>query len=194
MSTQVKSTYSVKLDKIDCVAQKEIPTDGPRNLNAVHTDGDGNCLPRGLSRGYFNTDLHHHEIRAHIAIEDIVHMDEYLSDECLERGATVVHSNVDLPTVFATFSEFYTPGQKLTKDSVAAIYALEMHSITRIGSYMGLWQIAQASSVLGILIHTIYPERGKSSLRNDFNRMFFPIEYPTDQDDKPLVIMWTALS
>ena len=61
-------------------------------------------------------------------------------------------------------------------------------------SYTGIWQIAQAASVLGVPIHTIYPVRGESNLRNDFHRIFFPVNYPTIADDEPIVIMWTGMS
>ena len=121
-------------------------------------------------------------------------MDEYLSDDCLERGASYIHGNAELPMVFATFSEFYTPGQKLTKETIQYIYCMEVYSCCRLGSYMGLWQIAQTASVLSTPVHTIYPFRGESTLTNDFHRIFFPVKYPTtEMDENPLVIMWTGL-
>ena len=104
-----------------------------------------------------------------------------------------LHSNADLSTVFATFSEFYTPGQKMTQDTIKSIYCVELYSCSKLGSYMGLWQLAQASSVLGIPLHTIYPVRGESQIRNDFHRMFFPVNYPPTNDQDPVVIMWTAM-
>ena len=120
-------------------------------------------------------------------------MEHYLSDECLEREASILHQNADLPTVFATFSEYYSPGQRLTRDTITCIYGLEIHSIAKLGTYMGLWQLAQAASVLSIPIHTIYPVRGESTIRYDFNRIFFPIEYPAERGEEPLVIMWTGM-
>ena len=69
-----------------------------------------------------------------------------------------------------------------------------MHSCARLGSYMGLWQLAQAASVLKTPVHSIYPVRGESTIRNDFSRMFFPIEYSVTANDEPRVIMWTSLS
>ena len=121
-------------------------------------------------------------------------MNQYLSHECLERGASYIHSNAKLPEVFATFSEFYTPGQKLNEDTVQSIYCMETYSCGHLGTYMGLWQLAQASTVLRIPLHTIYPVRGHSTLRNDFHRMFFPINYPAVTDNEPIVIMWTGLT
>ena len=133
-------------------------------------------------------------MRARLIIEGMTNMKHYISDDCLERGATFLHRNADLPTVFATFSEYYTPGQKLSEDTIASIYALEIHSCARLGSYMGLWQLAQTATVLGVPVHTIYPHRGESTIRNDFNRTFFPVEYPTETpDEEPLFIMWIGL-
>ena len=192
LKKRVKATFS-RSDLIDTVAQSEIPPDGPRQLFAVETNGDGNCMPRAVSKGYFNTDEFHLELRARLVVEGVINRDSYLNDDCLERGATFLHHNADLPTVFTTFSEYYTPGQKITADSISCIYCLEIHSIARPATYMGLWQIAQASSVLGIPIHSIYPVRGKSQIRKDFNRMFFPLCYSAEQDDEPLVLMWTGL-
>ena len=146
--------YSPPMDKIDMVAQSEIPPDGPVSLKVVSTTGDGNCLPRSVRY------VHHVELRARVVMEGVTNKDKYLSDDCLERGASFVHGNADLPTVFATFSEFYTPGQKLTKDAIECIYCLEMHSCAHLGSYMGLWQLAQFASVLKTPIHTIYPVHG----------------------------------
>ena len=71
---------------------------------------------------------------------------------------------------------------------------MEIYSCARLGTYIGLWQLAQASSVLGIPLHTIFPVRGQSTIRNDFNRMFFPVNYPPTNDNEPIVIMWTGLS
>ena len=132
--------FSPLTDHVDAVAQSDIPLDGPTHLNACATRGDGNCLCRALSKAFYNSDEHHIEIRVRLLIEGVINMQHYLSDDCLERGASFIHKNADLPTVFTTFSEFYTPGQKITKDTMTAVYCLELHSCARLGSYMGLWQ------------------------------------------------------
>ena len=188
------SYFKPGCDSNDQVAQKEIPPDGPMNLLAVWIEGDGNCLPPSLGKGYFNDSSRHLEMRARMVIEGIVHKEYYLCDSCLERGASCIHGNADLPTVFATFSEFYTSCQKLTQDAVEDMYCMEMYSCSKIGSCMGIWQLAQAASVLRTPLHTIYPICGECSIRNDFHRMFFLINYPATQDDDPIVIMWTPIT
>ena len=56
--------YEAGLDRIDKVAQLEIPLDGPTMLKAIYTYGDGNCLCRSLSKAFFNHDGKHIELRA----------------------------------------------------------------------------------------------------------------------------------
>ena len=193
LKPRVMVTFRPGVDAVNSVAQKEIPHDGPVNLRAFLTTGDGNCLGRSLGKGYFSDDTKHIEVRARIVIEGIIRKKHYLLDQCLERGASVIHHNADLPTVFATFSEYYTPGQKLTPEAVNYIYSMEIFECSHLGAYMGIWQLAQASSVFGVPLHAIYPVRGESTIRHDFHRIFFPIDYPTDRNEEPLVIMWTGL-
>ena len=193
LKERVESVFSPEFDLVDVVAQAEIPADGPRDfVKAVFTTGDGNCQTRALSRAFFNTDTRHLEIRARIVVEGVLNKKYYLDDNSLQRGATYIHNNADLPTVFTTFSDYYTPGQKLTDDSIDCIYSMEIHSIAKEATYMGLWQLAQSASVLGVPVHTIYPVRGQCTIRNDFNRTFFPVTYTHGQDENP-VVMWTGL-
>ena len=161
-------------------------------LRAICILGDGNCLCQAVCKGFFNSDARHIEMRVRIIIEGIVNK-SYLSDDCLEHGASYIHKNADLPRVFCTFSEFYTPGQKLTEESIRSIYLMEMYSLARLGLYMGLWQLAQTATVLGVPVHTVYPHRSESTIRNDFHRIFFPVIYPDNADEEQIVIMWTEL-
>ena len=157
LKPRVQAVFSPNFDTVDDVAQGEIPPDRPRRLTVVFTIGDGNCLTRSTSHSFFNTDSRHLEIRAQTVVQGVVNKEYYLNDDCLQRGATYLHKNADLPMVFTTYSEYYTPGQRLTDDSISCIYSLEIHSIAKEGTYMGLWQLAQLSSVLSVPVHTIYP-------------------------------------
>ena len=123
-----------------------------------------------------------------MVIEGVIKMDKYVTDVYFEPGASYIHHNADLPRVFTSFSEFYSPGQRITPDTVACIYGLEVHSTAKLGTYMGLWQLAQSTSVLSVPVHMIYPVRGESTIRNDFHRIFFPVDKMT-KDEKPIVIM-----
>ena len=106
LKKRVPAFYCLNIDRIDNIAQNDIPADGPRNLIAVLTDRDGNCLGRSVSKSFFNVDKHHLELRADMIIEGIVNKDRYLDDNHLEMGATFIHANADLPTVFVPSRTF----------------------------------------------------------------------------------------
>ena len=146
-----------------------------------------------MSKAYFNDFSHDLEMRARIVMEGFMGKSEYVIDECLDHSAVYTHKNADLPTVYVTYSEYYQPGQKITDDTINYVRSREIHSCAHVGHYMGLWQLAQASSVLGIPIPTVYPFRGDSTIRNDFNRLFFPLVCSAEPDDEPIRIMWTAI-
>ena len=57
---------------------------------------------------------------------------------------------------------------------------------------MGLWQIAQAATVLNTPIQSVYPEGADSLMRLDFNRIFFLIDYNESTDTDPIIVMWTS--
>ena len=62
MSPRVPAHLIPGVDKLDTVAQKGIPPDGPQDFQAVWTIGDGNCLSRAISKAYFNDDRKYEEI------------------------------------------------------------------------------------------------------------------------------------
>ena len=100
LGDRVPVEYCPEVDVIDRVAQKEIPPDGLVNmrLKAIKMLGDGNCLLRSTGKSYFNDPERHVELRARLVMEAVINKEKYLSHSCLERGATYLHSNADLPT------------------------------------------------------------------------------------------------
>ena len=66
----------------------------------------------------------------------------------------------NLPFLYATYSDHYVSGQKITESTVEYVYSREMHDCMKISSYMGLWQLAQAASALQIPIKSVYPLYG----------------------------------
>ena len=89
------------VDAIDQVAQNEISPDVPTHFKAVKTTGDGNCLCRATSKGYFNNESKHEELRCHIVIKGVKNK-KYLNDQVLQCGATYTHKQATLPQVFGT--------------------------------------------------------------------------------------------
>ena len=59
------------------------------------------CLGRSVSKGYCGSESMHMEIRARIVIDGVLHKEHYLSHKSLARGATLIHEDQDLPSVYA---------------------------------------------------------------------------------------------
>ena len=168
----------------DSLSVPLVPSDSPGT--PIQIVGDGNCLPRTASLFLYGTQEHHEEIRYRILKELVEHSSFYLSKE-LDRGGTVSAA----ARSFAMFSEFYT-GQRLNSQSIKKIYQLELRSITKLGSYMGAWQIAALASISGQVVHSVYPQYGAATVRNELHRSFHPRESSATDSDKPgMHILWT---
>ena len=57
---------------IDATATSSLPLDGPQDVHAIWTKGEGNCLTRSLSIAFCGDDSMYLEIRAHIVIEGAI--------------------------------------------------------------------------------------------------------------------------
>ena len=179
-------------DYIDSTAAASIPLDGPQNVHAIWIPGDGNCCTRSLSKGYSGSEAMHLEIHARIVISGVLDMEHYLSPRSLNRGATLIRDNETLPEIYSKYSDYYVSGQKVTKNTIEYMYIREIHRCTRPNMYLGLWQLAQAATVLNSPIQSIYPEGGDAMMRLDFNRMFFPIKENVETHTEPICVLWTS--
>ena len=180
-------------DYIDATATASLPADGPQNVHAIWTEGDGNCMCRSLSKGYSGNDSMHLEICARIVIDGILNKEKYTSEEYLSRGSSVIHEDEILPFLYVRFSDYYVNGQKITENTVDYTYCREMHDCAKENSYMGLWQLAQAANILNCPIQSVFPTGGDEIMRMDFHRMFFPLEQNKDTSSEPIIIMWTGV-
>ena len=145
-------------DAIDTVASSDFPSDGPKNVHPVWTLGDGNCLTRSLGKGFSGSDNMHVEIRARIVVDGIMNKKFYLSPACLNRGASLIRQEESLPVIYTKYSDYYVNGQKITEDTIEYVYLGELHECSRLHTYMGLWQLAQAANALQCRIHSVYPD------------------------------------
>ena len=182
--------FKIQEEFIDAIATESLPSDAPERVDAIHTIGDGNCLCRSLSRLYCGSDEMHIELRARIVIEGIVNKDLYLSPHALENGASHIRVEETIPATYSTYSDHYINGQKLSKINIDFIYCQEMYECSKMDSYMGLWQIAQAANVLHLAIRSVYPEGGDDQMRMDFNRIFYPAT--CDEQVEYIYVMWTG--
>ena len=185
--------FNPHTEHIDATAFKSLPPDAPPDRHPIWIKGDGNCLTRALSRAYCGNDQMHMELRTRIVIEGVVNKRKYLSDSYMARGATYVERDQSLVSIYASYSDYYRNSMVLNDTTIENLYMLEMKDCTEMGSYMGLWQIAQAATVLQLAIKSVYPVGGDESMRKDFNRWFFPLDFTGSNEDAHLVVMWTPL-
>ena len=181
------------VDFIDGIAASSLPADGPQNVDLIKTLADGNCMCRSVSQGYIGNDSMHLELRARIVIDGVINKKHYLSHDCLSRGATLCREGEPLPYLYVSYSDHYVNGQKITDNTVEYIYARKLHDCAKVNSYMGLWQIAIAANVLNITIQSVFPEGGDPVMRQDFNRLFFPVNSTPENTSDKLMIMWTSV-
>ena len=113
----------------------------------------------------------------------------YLDDHHVAKGARRTY-RLGLPSQYAQYSDSFCKdiAQKLTKIRVQELYCEEMLAISRSGAYMGIWQIFQLASVLQRPINSVYPKKGWSAIRDDFNRTVYPVA--ETEDPTPLALMW----
>ena len=132
-------------------------------------------------------------MRARLVIEGAIHKEFYIVHEHLSRGSTISREEERLPYLYVQYSDHYLNGQKITANTVDYIYSCELHDVAKVNSYMSLWQLAQAASVLEIPIWSVYPTGSDPIMRKDFHRIFYPRQHGDDNSkSQSIMIMWTS--
>ena len=188
----LNSRYCPSVHRIDSVAASMLPSDCPQDVHPARTRGDGNCLPRALSIAYIGDESMHLEIRARIVLEGILNKNKYINEDYLKIGCTTRLSEESITVAYAKYSDFYVSGQRITDESIDCLYSMEIYECAKYGSYMGLWQIAQAATVLDVPIQSVYPSGCDIEMRKDFHRFFHPVTRKPSFSDQ-IIIMWTGL-
>ena len=172
---------------LDYVGLFHMPDDAPAGYGPVKVVGDGNCFPRVLSFLTFRNEHHHAEMRARLVYEAVLCSDKYLDNSYIRKGANVHYRRGDTVTQFGQLSEFCLRGM-----STRQIYEKETMEMCKDGTYMGMWQIAQAANLLGHPINSIYPDIGEMLVCPDCHRMVYC--YNEEMNHNEVVhIMWTSM-
>ena len=122
--------------------------------------GDGNCLPRSGSILAFGNELTHKEIRARIAVELACNESIYIDNSYLNSGVSLPDDEKrNLCKTYTMFSDKYM-NELLSEKTIRRIFQEETMNVTRLGEYMGVWQLFALSTVLKCPIRSIYPSIG----------------------------------
>ena len=88
---------------------------------------------------------------------------------------------------FTQYADNCIQGQNF---NVEQIYELEVLDIAKDNTYMGIWQVFQATNVIGHSIRSIYPENANCNIRLDLNRTVYSFN-GMQNPSEVLNIMWT---
>ena len=176
-------------DNIDPVALHYVPADAPQGLVPCKIEGDGNCFPRTLSYICFRNQDLDVEFRVRLEYEALLNAKHYINNRYLSRGSNIVYRRGGPCKQIAMYSNYYTPGEEL---DVVKIYKQEVLTLSKMNTYCGLWQLAQAANVLRRPVMSVYPTELHEGMRLEFNRTFFCIDNKYNERD-PVVIMWTPM-
>lgn len=180
---------------VDNTAYAEMPRSLRRLLKPKAVTGDGNCWYRTISSSLFNFEEMHVALRLMLIVEACKNIDKYLDDELMSKGALTSYRHVSFPLLFAQYSPYHNPEverAQMTPDYIRRVYMKEVMSLCHIGSYAGIWQIAQMANTINRPITSHYPRRGEATFVQDFNRSFFPFDHDDASQLQPVNIMWTS--
>ncbi|XP_071122434.1 uncharacterized protein [Mytilus edulis] len=175
---------------IDADALQMIPNDIPEgNFMPVVVQGDGNCLPRSAAVLAYGNEEDHQEFRVRIILELVANEDLYLNDDYLSSALELNIKTRQLSKQFAMYSSEYIPGDVLTPAAVRRVFRKEVLDITKINSFMGIWQLFAIASVLNSRVISVYPQLGSPVVRKDLNRLIMPRNINHEDTIK---IMWSS--
>lgn len=171
---------------VDKIALDIMPDNMPGYVPVVIT-ADGNCLPRCASVVAYLTEENHVEMRLRIAVEMILHQQDYLSDVYLSRGEPLTTAEI------ATLVPQYC-GQNLTKRHISRLYSEEVKDVLTPSTSVGLWQLFAMSSVLQRPVLSVFPQQmGNPEHRRLLNRKILPrTSNGHDTMPPPIAVLWSS--
>lgn len=153
-----------------------VPEDQHRT--AVEIWPDGNCLPACLSLYQYGCQTFTAEMRVRLVCELVDNYEQYLSPQFMKRGfGNGGPFYIENLTMYCESGEY--PEDRLKQHLFDSRYD---------GQYCGVFHVAAAASVLRRVVHSVYPQYGGHTVRDDINRKFLPREEAKYSD---IYIMWS---
>ena len=144
-------------DVIDTIAKHFYPDkDGLSNYLPVETIGNRNYGYRALGHVLLSDQNCHHEVRVRITFDTLINEESFLQHAILAGGSSVGSKN--RPASYAAYSGFLMPEiMMLNEHSMCTIYQREVLANSKQFTYMGVWQIYQATEAFRHPIGCVYP-------------------------------------
>ena len=188
--------------RLDTIAHRNFPSDGPAGYLPVSIFGDGNCLPRALCVALgLNPNDFHQEMRLRICYEGVLNMSRYHDNSYLSLGAEHTYDRTTFAIVYADMSEYRmsygcqageSQCERITRwgDAAKKTYEEEVYMSRKSGEWMGMWQLFQAANCIQRPICSVYPDYLQDRIRRDLNRTIMPYD-ERFREREPIFIMWT---
>ena len=177
--------------EMDCLAKSLVPSDSPlekAKCFPVYTIGDGQCFPRSLSRLVCGDESRAVEMRVRLVVEGVKNIEHYLNKDILNRGhETPYGDSVNLVEIYRQYGS-----DDIQRFRGRESYQHELLNLCRESEWCGVWQLHQASSVLGCRVYSMFPHTRIPVVRQDLNRWILPVEDCVD--NVAVIIMWTKSS
>ena len=166
------------------------PKDAPVGCTPIKIYGDGNCFTRSISVICYGHANNHRQIRAMLVCEGVKNKKHYLDNDYLNFEGKY---EANLVEYFSIISEAYNAvvcDRQWNCHTMEKIYEHEVFQLKMPGQYCSMWQLYQASNIIGRPIYSIFPTGNMEEFRSRSNRMIYTINY-SFRDKDPVAIMWT---
>ncbi|GFS26645.1 (S)-beta-bisabolene synthase [Elysia marginata] len=173
-----QSVYVGDCDAVVDVHACSLRPDAFLPLFPIETTGDGNCMPRAVSRACFCVEDYHCELRCRIVFDMCFHKEHYLS--------FLPQNDIMQIALLSPCSEGFN---LFDFDHLSDIYEAEVLYTSTLTHTLGLWQMSAFASVTGCKIVSVYPSLGPPQYRKLFDQCLKPrVQRRADV----LTLMWTS--
>ena len=184
--------FSTKGVQRDVISTELYPQDAPQGYTPISVYGDGNCFTRSLSMICYGHSNKHKELRTMLCWEGVMNKQHYLDNDYLNINGKF---EANLVEYFSIISESYNSvtSTQWNCHIMEKIYEHEVLNLAKPGQYCSMWQLYQASNIIGRPIYSIFPTGNIEEFRSRSNRLILPIRYCL-RDNDAVAIMWTKIS
>ena len=185
-------------DRLDEISEKFLSTEIRDQFYPVHIAGDGNCMPRAISRLIFGTQERFEEVRIRIAIEAALQERRYTSEWMITRGlesdvkihgSSVVRYYMRLTPTCIAAEELGLV--HFDEQTMSTLFRQDLVRWAKEKVWLSMWQLHMASNVCGQTIRVVHPIPEKQHRDwHIYNRKIVPKNPGREQGS--LQIMFTS--
>lgn len=192
----LQGMFMESVDVVDEISCSLLPlcTKAPGNMLPVSIIGDGNCLPRTLSKIAKNDQKFYTEFRVRLIHEAVINERHYLNPDRLRIASNDSKCKVNYVEHYSQYSSKYDPSKVLDKRETQRVYREEWMEYRFDGIWSGPYQLHCGASILDAQLFSHFSNRVISSIHHDLNRCMVPIKAEDEKQADTCHILWTKSS